>query len=207
MYGATEATARLSYLPPELVSIKMGSIGKGIPGVTLAVLDENGLPVKPSETGEIAAQGDNIMKGYYHDPEGTAAVLKNGWLYTGDLATVDDEGFIYVVGRSKNIIKSGGYRISPNEIENEILSYEKCKGCVVFGIPDEIMGEAVVAVIQIPNSVDHSDLRSEIHTYCNKRLPSYKVPKKIYFIDEFPLNSSNKLDMARLKEIVFTLEK
>ena len=75
--------------------------------------------VKPSEVGEIVAKGDNIMKGYYNDPEGTAEVLKNGWLHTGDLATVDDDGFIYIIGRSKNIIKSGGYRISPTEIENE----------------------------------------------------------------------------------------
>jgi acyl-CoA synthetase (AMP-forming)/AMP-acid ligase II len=182
----------------------MGSIGKGIPGVTLAVLNHNMQAVKPSEIGEIVAMGDNIMKGYYNDPEGTEAVLKNGWLYTGDLATVDDEGFIYVVGRSKNIIKSGGYRISPNEIENEILSFEKFGGCVVFGIPDEIMGEAVVAVIQTPNTVDHHDLRREIAAHCNKKLPSYKVPKKIFFIDEFPLNSSNKLDLAALKEIVLS---
>jgi acyl-CoA synthetase (AMP-forming)/AMP-acid ligase II len=207
MYGATEATARLSYLPPELVMCKMGSIGKGIPGVTLAVLDENGIPVKPGTTGEIAARGDNIMKGYYQDPEGTEAVIKNGWLYTGDLATIDDEGFIFVVGRSKNIIKSGGYRISPNEIENEILSNEKFKGCVVFGIPDDVMGEAVVAVILTPNTVDHSDLRSEVLTHCVRRLPSYKVPKKIFFVEEFPLNSSNKLDMVRLKETVLTPEK
>jgi acyl-CoA synthetase (AMP-forming)/AMP-acid ligase II len=202
MYGATEATARLSYLPPELVTAKMGSIGKGIPGVTLAVLDQNGQAVKPSEIGEIAAKGDNIMRGYYNDPEGTAAVLKNGWLYTGDLATIDDEGFIYVVGRSKNIIKSGGYRVSPNEIENEILSFEKFNGCVVFGMPDEIMGEAIVAVIQVPHTVDLSNLRLELLAHCNKRLPSYKVPKKIYFVDEFPLNSSNKVDLAALKEIV-----
>jgi long-chain acyl-CoA synthetase len=204
MYGATEATARLSYLPPELVTTKMGSIGKGIPGVTLAVLDQNGQAVKPSEIGEIAAKGDNIMKGYYHDPEGTDAVLKNGWLYTGDLATIDDDGFIYVAGRSKNIIKSGGYRISPLEIEHEILSLEKFKGCVVFGIPDEIMGEAVVAVIQAPDTMDQHGLRREIVAYCNQRLPSYKVPKKIYFIDEFPLNSSNKMDLAALKEIVLS---
>ena len=207
MYGATEATARLSYLPPDLVMSKMGSIGKGIPGVTLAVLNQKGLPVKPSETGEIAARGDNIMKGYYNDPEGTAEVLKNGWLYTGDLATVDNEGFIYVVGRSKNIIKSGGYRISPNEIENEILSDEKFRGCVVFGIPDEIMGEAVVAVIQTPNTADYTMLKSEVLSHCTRCLPSYKVPKKIFFIDEFPLNSSSKLDMARLKEMVLTPEK
>jgi acyl-CoA synthetase (AMP-forming)/AMP-acid ligase II len=204
MYGATEATARLSYLPPELVTTRMGSIGRGIPGVTLAVLNHDMQAVKPSEIGEIAAKGDNIMKGYYNDPEGTDAVLKNGWLFTGDLATVDDDGFIYIVGRSKNIIKSGGYRISPHEIENEILSFEKFSGCVVFGIPDEIMGEAVVAVIQTPDSVDHHELYREIITHCNKKLPSYKVPKKIFFIEEFPLNSSNKLDLAALKEIVLS---
>jgi len=204
MYGATEATARLSYLPPELTSAKMGSIGKGIPGVTLTVLNHEMQPVKPSEIGEILAKGDNIMKGYYNDPEGTEAVLKNGWLYTGDLATVDDDGFIYIVGRSKNIIKSGGYRISPMEIENEILSLEKFSGCVVFGIPDEIMGEAVVAVIQVPGTMDRHDLSRQIVTHCNKQFPSYKVPKKIFFIDELPLNSSNKIDIAALKEIVLS---
>ena len=207
MYGATEATARLSYLPPEFVTAKMGSIGKGIPGVTLAVLTPGGLPVKPAETGEIAARGDNIMKGYYNDPEGTAAVLKNGWLYTGDLATVDDDGFIYVVGRSKNIIKSGGYRISPGEIENEILSCEKFTGCVVFGIPDEVMGEAVVAVIQATETPDQDDLRREVLAHCNKRLPSYKVPRKIFFINEFPLNSSNKTDIAALKDMVLSRDR
>ena len=204
MYGATEATARLSYLPPELVCKKMGSIGKGIPGVSLAVLNHTMEAVKPSEIGEIVAKGDNIMKGYYNDPEGTAEVLKNGWLYTGDLATVDDDGFIYIIGRLKNIIKSGGYRISPTEIENEILSLDKIKGCVVFGVPDEIMGEAVVAVIQTPDSLDQHDLRREIIAYCNKKLPSHKVPKKIFFIDEFPLNTSNKVDLAALKKIVLT---
>jgi acyl-CoA synthetase (AMP-forming)/AMP-acid ligase II len=202
MYGATEATARLSYLPPEFVSKKMGSIGKGIPGVTLAVLNHSMEAVKSSEIGEIVARGDNIMKGYFNDPEGTAEVLKNGWLHTGDLGTVDDDGFIYIVGRSKNIIKSGGYRISPTEIENEILCLEKFKGCVVFGVPDEVMGEAVVAVIQTPDSSDENDLRREIISYCNKKLPSYKVPKKIYFLDEFPLNASNKFDLAAIKTIV-----
>ncbi len=204
MYGATEATARLSYLPPELIATKMGSIGKGIPGVTLAVMNHDGQAVKPSEIGEIVAKGDNIMKGYYNDPEGTDAVLKNGWFYTGDLATVDDDGFISIVGRSKNIIKSGGYRVSPNEIENEILSLEKFKGCVVFGIPDDIMGEAVVAVIQAAKTIDEDDLRKEVLAHCIRRLPSYKVPKKIFFIDEFPLNSSNKMDLAALKEIIFS---
>lgn len=207
MYGATEATARLSYLPPELIACKTGSIGRGIPGVTLAVLNENGVPVNPGEVGEIAAQGNNIMKGYYNDPEGTAAVIRNGWLYTGDLATVDDDGFISIVGRSKNIIKSGGYRISPHEIEREILSVENVNGCVVIGMPDEIMGEAVVAVIQTSPATDTTRLYKEIFTYCNQQLPSYKVPNKIIFVEQYPLNSSSKIDVIRLKEHILAAEK
>jgi long-chain acyl-CoA synthetase len=193
MYGATEATARMSYLPPDLVLSKIGSIGKGIPGVTLEVFDENGKPVQPGETGEITACGDNIMKGYYGDPEGTRSVIKNGWLCTGDLATVDDDGYIYIIGRAKNIIKSGGYRISPNEIEEFICSLEGVAGCVVFGIPDEIMGEAVVAVVQ-PDNVTETALKEEILTRCTHHLPSYKIPTAIYFVREFPLNASNKVD-------------
>lgn len=193
MYGATEATARMSYLPPDLVLSKLGSIGKGIPGVTLEVLDVNGKPVQPGETGEITACGDNIMKGYYGDPEGTRGIIKNGRLFTGDLGTVDEEGYIYIIGRAKNIIKSGGYRISPNEIEEFICSLDGVMGCVVFGLPDEIMGEAVVAVVQ-PGEVPEPALKKEILTRCTQHLPSYKIPKAIFFVREFPLNASDKVD-------------
>lgn len=197
MYGATEATARLSYLPPTLVLTKLGSIGKGIPGVALEVLNSDGRPVQPGEIGEITARGDNIMKGYYGDPEGTRNVIKNGRLYTGDLATIDDEGYIYIVGRAKNIIKSGGYRISPNEIEEFICSLDGVNSCVVLGLPDKIMGEAVVAVVQ-PGDVPESSLRKEILARCTQYLPSYKVPTAIYFVQEFPLNASNKIDRQAL---------
>jgi acyl-CoA synthetase (AMP-forming)/AMP-acid ligase II len=197
MYGATEATARLSYLPPDKVLTKLGSVGKGIPGVLLEVLNENGKPVRPGEIGEITARGDNIMMGYYGDPDGTAEVLKNGRLYTGDLATIDDEGYIYILGRAKNIIKSGGYRISPNEIEEFICSLDGVLGCVILGLPDEIMGEAVVAVVQ-PDAILESTLRETILTRCTQQLPSYKVPTAVYFVREFPLNASDKVDKTAL---------
>ncbi|MEI6293416.1 MAG: AMP-binding protein [Methanomicrobiales archaeon] len=197
MYGATEATARMSYLPPNMVLSKIGSIGRGIPGVRLEVLNENGNPVLPGETGEIIASGDNMMKGYYGDPVGTQRVLQNGRLHTGDLATIDEDGYIYIIGRAKNIIKSGGYRISPNEIEEYICSLEGVNGCVVLGLPDEIMGEAVVAVVQ-PGDVPEAVLKKEIHIRCKQNLPSYKVPKMVYFVREFPLNASDKVDKQAL---------
>ena len=111
MYGQTEATARLSYLPPELVLSKLGSIGKAIPDVILKVVDKQGKEVLPGKVGEIVAKGDNIMIGYYKDPERTDTSLKGGWLRTGDLAKVDDDGFIYLVAREKEIIKVGGKRV------------------------------------------------------------------------------------------------
>jgi acyl-CoA synthetase (AMP-forming)/AMP-acid ligase II len=193
MYGATEATARMSCLPPALVLTKLGSIGKGIPGVTLEVLNQKGDPVKPGETGEITARGDNIMKGYYGDPEGTRCVIREGKLSTGDLATVDEDGYIFIIGRAKNIIKSGGYRISPNEIEEFICSLDGVTSCVVLGLPDEIMGEAVVAVVQ-PGDVPEASLKEEILMQCTQHLPSYKVPRAIYFVKDFPLNASDKVD-------------
>ncbi|MDD1673745.1 MAG: acyl--CoA ligase [Methanomicrobiales archaeon] len=206
MYGATEATARLSYLPPDLARQKIGSIGKGIPGVTLQVVNQEGVPVQPGEVGEITAQGENIMKGYYKDPEGTAQTIRQGILYTGDLATVDEDGFIFIVGRSKNIIKSGGYRISPLEIEDFIISLPDVQGCVVLGLPDEIMGEAVVAVIQT-ESYNKSSLAEGIKRTCSKQFPSYKIPQIIEFVSEYPLNSSQKIDRNRLREILLERNK
>jgi len=203
MYGATEATARMSYLPPDLVLKKLGSIGKGIPGVTLEVLNEHGNPIQPGETGEITARGNNIMKGYYRDPEDTRNVIKNGRFYTGDLATIDDEGYIYIIGRAKNIIKAGGYRISPNEIEEFICSIEGVTDCVVVGIPDEIMGEAVVAVVQA-DKVTESIGEDEILTRCKQHLPSYKIPTAIHFVEEFPLNASNKVDRQAITASIIT---
>jgi len=198
MYGATEATARLSYLPPDKVLTKLGSIGKGIPGVTLTVVNEQGIPVQPGEIGEIIASGDNIMKGYYGDPEGTAEVIQDGKLLTGDLATVDDEGYIFIHGRKKNIIKSGGYRISPNEIEEFICPLDGVVGCVVVGLPDEIMGEAVVAIVQHAGTMPEDQAREAILNWCRQHLPSYKVPARLFFVREFPLNASNKVDRLAL---------
>ena len=203
MYGATEATARLSYLPPTLVKTKLGSIGKGIPGVTLEVLNKKGLLVKPNKIGHLTAQGDNIMKGYYQDHEGTKKVLKNGRYFTGDLAKVDAEGFIYIVGRANRMIKSAGYRIAPYEIEGIINSIPGIVNCVVVGIPDSLLGETVAAAVEAKKNKEQ--LKKAIIETCNQKLNSYKVPKEIIFLDCFPLNTSLKIDTEKITKL-FTLK-
>lgn len=192
MYGQTEATARLSYLPPDKLSTKAGSIGKGIPGVTLHVVDEHGVPVKAGETGEIIAKGDNIMLGYLNDPEDTAKAIKNGWLYTGDLATVDDDGFIFIESRKKEIIKVGGVRISPQEIEEVIVAYPGVIGCSIEAIPDELLGEAIKATLFI-NELDNVLFSEDaIRKYCASKLSINKMPKVIVFETKLPYNAAGK---------------
>jgi len=200
MYGATEATARMSYLPAELSLSKLGSIGKGIPGVKLKVVAE-GHDVQPGEVGEIIASGKNIMQGYYMDPQGTAEVLIDGWYHTGDLGTVDEDGFIYVVGRSKNIIKCGGFRVSPYEIEGEICKLPEVEDVAVIGREDNILGEAIVAFVRSSTS-DPIALKKSIQEFCRRVFPSHKTPKEIHILKELPLNSSNKVDRERLKHMV-----
>jgi len=200
MYGATEATARMSYLPAELCLNKLGSIGKGIPGVKLKVVAE-GRDVQSGEVGEIIASGKNIMHGYYKDPQGTNEVLIDGWYHTGDLGTVDEDGFIYVVGRSKNIIKCGGFRVSPFEIEEEIYKLPEVEDVVVIGKEDNILGEAVIAFIRSSTS-DPTALQKTIQELCRRVFPSHKIPREVHILKELPLNSSNKVDREKLKHMV-----
>jgi len=199
MYGQTEATARLSYLPPHLLESKLGSCGQGIPRTTIEVLNDEGTPVKPGEIGEIVASGGNIMMGYWKDPEGTATTLRNRKLYTGDLATVDEEGFVFVVDRQKEIIKSGGHRISPREIEATIAKISNVVEVGVIGVPDDIMGEAVKAYIVVREDTSLSE--KEVSNHCIKNLPSFKVPKHIKFLETLPKNESEKVMMAELKKL------
>ncbi|HPP79007.1 AMP-binding protein [Methanospirillum sp.] len=199
MYGATEATARLSYLPPDLLFDKPDSIGKGIPGVTLEVRNEEGNVVRPGEVGEIVAAGDNIMIGYLDEPDETARVIRDGWYYTGDLATVDDEGFIYIIGRKGTFIKSAGFRVSPQEIEDVIMQVDTVDACVVFGIPHPILGEAIIACIQ--SESDGEGLISSVKKHCSSLLPSHKQPADIFILQYLPLNSSGKPDRDAIKRL------
>lgn len=200
MYGQTEAAARLSYLPPADLTRKHGSIGKGIPGVTLDVLKEDGKMVTPGETGEIVASGRNIMMGYWGKDEDTHQVLRDGKLFTGDLATVDEEGYIYIVGRGKEMIKSGAHRIAPREIEEVILKHPAVLEAAVVGQPDGILGESICSFVILKDG--QSCTSRDLMHFCHENLPLYKMPKIIRFVQSFPKTDSGKIKKEELKKLL-----
>lgn len=198
MYGATEASARLSYLDPTDLPRKWGSIGKPIANVELFVAGEDGRPLPPGAEGEIVARGSNLMSGYWNHPEETEKVLRNGLYYTGDLGRMDDEGFLYVVGRSKDMIKIGGNRVSAKEIEEALHEHPAVVEAAVVGVPDDILGEAPKAFIVVRKGAGES-LVAELPSFLQKHLAVYKIPKIYEIRAALPKNDSGKILKLKLK--------
>jgi acyl-coenzyme A synthetase/AMP-(fatty) acid ligase len=199
MYGQTEATARLSFLAPEMLPIKLGSIGKGIPNVDLRVIGEDSNPVKPGEVGEIIARGDNISPGYLNDPEASADKFVDGALHTGDLATVDEDGYIFVVDRIADFIKSWGYRVSSQEVESCVLQLDEIVSAAAVGVPDLAAGEAIhVFVILRAKSEITPDT---IIAHCRKKLAKHMVPEVVTVIKSLPLNPHGKVIKSELRKM------
>lgn len=199
MYGQTEATARLSYLSPDKLREKPGSIGRGIPGVELRVLNEAGLPVTPGEHGEIYATGENISPGYFGDAEGSASKFTPQGLRTGDLATVDEDGDIFVVDRLDDFIKCWGHRVSSQEVEACALRVDRVVSAAAVGVPDLGAGEAIALfVVARPGTVVTPD---EVFTVCREHLAKHMVPGIVLVLDAMPLNANGKVAKSRLREL------
>jgi len=199
MYGQTEASARLTYLPPDLLDVKKGSAGRAIPGVTLKIVKEGGETARLGEVGEVWACGDNIMQGYWQDPELTAGVLQDGWLHTGDLGRLDEDGFLTIEGRNNEMIKSGAYRISPTEIEEVLLQHQNVQEAGVVGIDDSILGQKICAVVTPKEGEDLTE--QELMAYCAQRLVQYKRPKVIAVVPALPKSPSGKILRQNLRQI------
>jgi long-chain acyl-CoA synthetase len=204
MYGQTEATARLSYLPPEELSAKLGSIGKGIPGVVLHVLDEDGAPVKGDAVGEIVAEGPSIARGYWRDEAGTAATFENGRLRTGDLARRDADGNIFIVDRAKDFLKCGGTRTSSLAIETVLFHVPEVVEAAVIAIPDDLLGEAPCAFVVVREGASESDVETLARAECTKRLAPELVPKMFRFEKSLPKTASGKLSKPALRALLGT---
>jgi len=192
MYGQTEATARLSWLSPDMYEKRKGSIGKGIHGVTLKVVNEKGVKIQAGETGEIIAKGDNIMMGYFHDEEGTKKTIRDGWLYTGDLGTVDEDDYIYLTARSKEIIKVRGKRVSPKEVEAVILEIPGVIDCTIYSIDDEIEGESLKASVVVRKDYKETLTEEAIKQHCSKYLALFKIPQVYDIKDNLTFSATGK---------------
>jgi long-chain acyl-CoA synthetase len=200
MYGQTEATARLSYLPPEYLDNKLGSIGKGMLGVTLRVLDEMGRDVEPGEVGEIVAEGGNVTGGYWQAPEESKTIFKNGRLYTGDLARVDKDGFIYIVDRANDFLKIRGEKINCRQVEDVLLECDELVEAAVVGVSDDVLGEAVKAFV-VPREKDSTGLEERIIAFCKTRLPAHHLPKQIVVLASLPKSTAGKVMKRALRTI------
>lgn len=190
MYGQTEASARLSWLPPADRVRKSGSVGLAIPDTELSVRSEQSDEVEAGQTGEVCARGPHVMMGYWRDSEATQDVLRGGWLHTGDVGYRDADGYLFLVGRSKEMIKSGAHRISPREIEEVIAAVAGVGEVAVIGVEDELLGQTIKACVI--GSEDESVRRSILRT-CRENLPLYKMPKTVEFYSEFPRTASGKI--------------
>ncbi len=202
MYGQTEATARLSYLAPEDLPAKLGSIGRGIPGVTLTICDEQGAPVSVGTVGEIVAEGASVARGYWEDDAATATTFREGRLYTGDLARCDAEGYITIVDRAKDLLKCGGVRTSSVAIESVLFSAPDVVEAVVIAVPDELLGEAPCAFLVLREGASAVDVEAALRSECAARLAPELMPKDFRFERALPKTSSGKPNKIGLRALL-----
>ena len=203
MFGLTECK-RISYLPPTYIDTKTDSVGKAMPNCEVFLVDEQGNILENEKTGELVVRGSNVMQGYWNAPEQTARTFRNlpGFreklLFTGDFFRTDREGFLYFLGRKDDMIKSRGERISAKEIENIIGQVEGVAECAVFGVEDEILGQAIKAFVV--KKSDSSLTSRDLLKYCSQNLEPFSIPKYLEFMDELPKTPHGKTDKKALKK-------
>ncbi len=209
-FGQTETAATITMLPPEDHVLegseeeverklrRLTSVGKPLEDVDVRIVDEDANPVQDGEVGEIVASGPRLMKGYWNQEEATSETFRGGWLYTGDLGYMDEDGYIYLAGRSKDFIKRGGEMISPEEVEQVLHSHDAIEEAAIIGVPDIDWGERVRAVVVLKDGQNAED--GEIIEYCRQRLASFKKPESVVFVSELPRNPMGKVLKRLLRE-------
>jgi long-chain acyl-CoA synthetase len=191
-YGLTEASP-VTHCNPLYGERRLGSVGLPLPGVDAKVVDEEGKEVPLGEVGELIVKGPNVMKGYWNRPDETQKALKDGWLFTGDLARMDQDGYFYIVDRKKDMIIAGGYNIYPREVEEVLYGHEAVQEAAVVGVPDPYRGETVAAFIVLKEAYRGKVTEKDIEAFCRANLAAYKVPRIIQFRDSLPKSSVGKI--------------
>ena len=205
-YGMSEASQPLAFLGPEdhradgpeKITRRLSSAGRPALGMDLRVVDEDFKPVKPGEVGEIIYRSRHMFREYWKLPEETAKAFRDGWFLSGDLATVDEEGYVYIIDRKHDMIISGGFNIYPREVEEAILKHPGIVEVAVIGVPDEVWGEAVKAVCIPKGGIQVT--AEEVIEVCKQNLASYKKPQTVDFVSELPKNNYGKMERKKLKE-------
>jgi acyl-CoA synthetase (AMP-forming)/AMP-acid ligase II len=198
-YASTDS-GQMAISKPADIDTKPNAAGRPVWCVELRIVDENDKAVDVNETGEIVCQSPLATEGYYMNPEATNASFRNGWFYTGDLGYFDAEGYLFIVGRKKEMVKSGGISIYPLEIESVIYSHPDVLEAAVIGVPDSEWGEAVKAVVVL--KPDSALRQQELIQYCKERLSAYKVPKSVVMRSSLPHTEIGKVNKVKLKEMI-----
>jgi long-chain acyl-CoA synthetase len=194
-YGLTETSPFASYNHES--AYRDGSVGTALAGVEITTLGQNGERLAPGEIGEIAIKGPNVMKGYFNRPEETAEVLRDGWFLTGDIGKIDQDGYVFLVDRAKDMVNISGFKVWPREIEEILSRHDGVIEAAVIGIPDAISGEAVKAFVVLKQSAQVTD--QDIINFCRERIAVYKAPRSVEFIDALPRNPSGKVLKRELR--------
>ena len=188
-YGLTESSPVLTFNP--LDAVKEGTIGVPVPSTDIKCVDDEGREVPLGQPGELIAKGPQIMAGYWRKPEETARTIRDGWLYTGDIATQDEDGYFRIVDRKKDMVLVSGFNVFPNEVEDTLAKHPAVLEVAVVGVPDGAAGEAVKAFIVVkPGAELTSD---EVRAFCKEHLTNYKVPKLVEFRSELPKTNVGKI--------------
>ena len=189
-YGLSETSPVASFNHADRER-KPGTIGQPIEGVEMKVVDDQGDEVAQGEVGEIVIRGHNVMKGYWNRPDATAETIRDGWLHTGDMGTVDEDGYFSIVDRKKEMIIRGGYNVYPREIEEVLYEHPAVQEAAVIGVPDEKMGEEVGAAVVLKQGEDLS--ADELRDYVKGEVAGYKYPRRVWFVDELPKGPTGKI--------------
>jgi long-chain acyl-CoA synthetase len=195
--GPTECSPVTSVNPTDGPR-KVGSVGPPLPGVEIAIFDDSDNPLPVGEVGEIVVRGDNVMLGYLNQPEATAEALRGGWYHTGDMGRMDEDSYVYIVDRKKDMIITSGLNVYPREVEEVLFAHSAVANAAVIGLPDALRGEEVVAVI-VPKP-GQSPTEREIIAYCRKNLANFKAPRRVLFRESLPLGGTGKVVKRLLKK-------
>ncbi len=197
VYGSTETAPIAAYMPVQQTMERPASTGKPAIHCDIRLVDKQGRDVPTGEKGEILVRGPNVMTEYWKDAKATSAALDHGWFHTEDIAHFDDDGFLYVDGRSKDMIISGGENVYPAVVENVLTECEDVREVAVVGIPDEYWGEIVVAVV-VPSGSDRN--AKSILNFCEGRIAHFETPREVIFVEQLPRNAMGKVEKEELRE-------